>query len=101
MPKLKDPVVSLGKDIYMNSDGIEVSKTDFGEFHPTAQIRSISDLEKGGVFSGIGFKINLTKNQARSYLMKTEKLKPVDRIEIDTTIMSDEKFAKEIFGMCK
>jgi hypothetical protein len=100
MPKLKAPIVSLGKDIYMNSDGIEVSGNDFGEFHPTAQIRSISDLDKGGVFVGVGFKIPLTREQATEYISKTEKLRPEDRIKIDTEIMSNSEFANQIFQMC-
>lgn len=90
MPKLKSPVVSSNV----------ISSADFGEFHPTAQIRSICDYNVGGVFKGIDFNVPLTRSQARKYLEITEKLKPSARIEIDKNIMKDRLFAVEVFKMC-
>lgn len=90
MPKLKAPVVSSNV----------ISSADFGEFHPTAQIRSICDYTAGGVFKGIDFNVPISRSQARKYLEVTEKMKPTARVEIDKTIMKDRLFAVEVFKLC-
>lgn len=78
-----------------------ISETTFGEFHPTAQIRAITDYSSGGIFKGKDFDLHVTRVQARRYMELTEKMKPNVRVEIDKTIMKDKLFAVEVFKMCE
>lgn len=101
MPKLKAPVVNnVFSTMIEKNDNVELVGNDYGEFHPTIQILSICDLPRGGVFRGVNFNIQLDRATAIKYIRMTEKMKPQERIDIDSQILKSKKFAAEVFSIC-
>lgn len=91
MPALKDPVVKFNTEFGETGDG-----TDYGEFHPIAQLKKIMDWEKGGEFKGVNFAVSISQEQATKIVNSLIQVKPADRFEIDKKLMTDSEFVNNL-----
>lgn len=95
MPKFKDPIVS--DELIEDSLGNIVSKADYGEFNPMLQLRSFSDLEKGGTFIGVDYEIDVSQPIAKIALSYMNSLKPIDRESKSAELMKNGDLAESFF----
>ena len=95
MPKLKDPIVS--DELVEDSLGNILSKADYGEFNPVQQLRSFSDLEKGGTFIGVDYEIDVSQPIAKVALSYMNSLKPIDREAKSAELMKSGDVAENFF----
>lgn len=93
MPALKDPVVKFNTQFGEEGDG-----TDYGEFHPIAQLKKIMDYEVGGEFRGVGFTVYIKTEHATKMVEAIMQVKPPARFEIDKKLMTDVDFIDNLIA---
>jgi hypothetical protein len=93
MPALKDPVVRFNTTFGEEGDG-----TDYGEFHPIAQLKKIMDYEVGGNFRGVDFDVYIKTEHATKMVEAIMQTKPSDRFEIDKKLMTDQEYIDNLIA---
>ena len=91
MPALKDPVVKFNTEFGEMGDG-----TDYGEFHPIAQLKKIMDYDNGGEFKGTNFECYIRTDVATKIVNSLMQIKPADRFDIDKHMMTDVEFVNKM-----
>jgi hypothetical protein len=94
MPKLKKPSIS-NNDI-VNKEGVIISETDYGEFHPYMQCKCISDLSYNVEFIGIEYKKFISPLLALKFITMCDIVKPLQKDLIYRKFMSEKSSFDEL-----